>query len=353
MRRASLFASLAILVACSGAVRAPSAPPKVAHAGSKERLPYPASRVFPDVAEAEAGSFPAPQRLAGRDEGGLADDDRILDRMRVTFEKGGVLRRADDLLPVGAVSAIELPARLGGGFVFAVINARGTQIFRAETWLAKLKPVVEVGVVADHDTPIIAGFDRLYLHLASTNDLVAFDPATGQPVELGPLPIAPSFGEMVFIDGWRAVVDTELRGVLATFDAGATWRSVPIPENVKSIRRSGDDAVVSVDGGEYRLDDHGHLTFSADDHKFADIIAAAVVRFEDGEGVSAREATAPRRARRRLPRRRPDRDRRARRRDRTGATRRRIDRRDSRACDLGNGELPRDQARSALRFRMR
>ena len=53
---------------------------------------------------------------------------------------------------------------------------------------------------------------------------------------LGPLPSASSYGLLAFADGWRAVVDTDMRGPLATFDAGATWRSLPVRERVQAVR---------------------------------------------------------------------------------------------------------------------
>ena len=75
-------------------------------------------------------------------------------------------------------------------------------------------------------TDIVAGFDRLYLRLSTGNRVLALDARTGAPMALGPLPVALQLRACsAFADGWRAVVDTDLRGPLATFDAGATWRA--------------------------------------------------------------------------------------------------------------------------------
>lgn len=265
--RLRLLAVLAgLAVACGGATPAPkTAAPKTAAAKKKgEWKPiYPASRVFPDVSSTDLSLVQAPKEIDGPDRSTRpGDQDRILNRMRITVGEGGVIKRADDLLPAGTVSAVELPARLGGGFVVTVINGRGTQVFRADTWLAKLKPLVEVSAVADREGPVVVGFDRLYLRMKTNNEIVAIDPANGQPMPLGPLPIAPAYGDMVFVDGWRAVIETELRGVMATFDAGATWRTVAITERVRAIGEDDGDPTITVDGGTYRIDDRGSLGFS-------------------------------------------------------------------------------------------
>jgi hypothetical protein len=82
---------------------------------------------------------------------------------------------------------------------------------------------------------------------------------TGRVLPLGQLPAAPSYGAMAFADGWRAVVDTELRGPMASFDAGATWRPLAIKERVTGAAVRDDDPVLYVDGGYYLLDASGHV----------------------------------------------------------------------------------------------
>lgn len=245
-------------------------PPKPA---STEWKPsYPASRAFPDLTPTEWAQMPSP--IAGAAAGvsssvgepslgaSTGPENRIVGRMRVSAHEGGVMRRADDLLPVGRASAIELPQRLGGGFVFTVITGRGSQVYRADDWLARLVPLLAVNSVADGEGPVVIGFDRLYLRLKTNNDLIAFDARTGKAMPLGPLPVAPSYGDMAFVDGWRAVVESEVTGVMATFDAGATWKSVPIDAAVTGVGVVGGDPVILVDGGYHRLDARGQLNFS-------------------------------------------------------------------------------------------
>ncbi len=226
-------------------------------------LQAPKSRVLPDVIGPEGllgGVLVRPSAVSSLV--GAPGEQRILGRMRIVTREGGIIERANDLLPAGRVSAVELPSRLGGGYVFTLINGRGTQIWRAKSWLDRLVPLVEVSTVADGDGPLVIGFDRLYLRMKSQNDLIAIDPETGKATSPGPLPVSSAYGDMVFVDGWRAVVETDLRGVLATFDAGATWQRLPIKERVKSIGQDAGDPLVTVEGGEYRLSARGQLAFS-------------------------------------------------------------------------------------------
>lgn len=269
VRRAGVAWLLAALastsLACGGAAPRPtSAAPGSAKAKAPAWSPEtPKSRVLPDVVGPRGLLGGVLVKPARDDEGAAAPgEQRILGRMRIITREGGVIERANDLLPAGRVSAVELPERLGGGYVFSLINGRGTQVWRAKTWLDKLTPLVEVSTVADGDGPIVVGFDRLYLRMKSQNELIAIDPETGRAVSPGPLPVASAYGDMVFVDGWRAVVETDLRGVLATFDAGATWKHLPIKERVKSITDDRGDPVVSVEGGDYRLSSRGQLSFT-------------------------------------------------------------------------------------------
>src|SRR5690606_7348145 len=72
------------------------------------------------------------------------------------------------------------------------------------------------------------------------------DARTGAPLATGSLPLAATHGNMVFADGWRAIVETDLRGLLATFDAGATWRPLPhVPGAQRLAIVDGDPAVVA------------------------------------------------------------------------------------------------------------
>jgi hypothetical protein len=171
------------------------------------------------------------------------------------------MARAAELLPNGNVHSVALPSRLGGGYLFHVNAGGGTEIWRAAGWLDKLKPLTRRSeVVSD----VIAGFDRVYLKLSSGNRLVALDARSGEPMGLGPLPVAAAYGMLAFADGWRAVVDTDLRGPLITFDAGATWRAVDLHERTLAVGVVDGNPAVMVPGGRYVIDPRGMVTYRTD-----------------------------------------------------------------------------------------
>jgi hypothetical protein len=188
----------------------------------------------------------------------------LVDRMRVIVREDGTIERAAELFPLGDTKSIKLPSRLGGGFVFHANGSGGTQLWRAPSWLGKLEPLVRLDAVL---TDVMPGFDRLYLRPAGTNQLRALDAKTGDELPIGPLPPSSSYGKLAFADGWRAVVDTDLRGPLATFDAGMTWRPIGIKdkERATEIRVISGDPTVVVAGGEYTVDSRGIVSFRAND----------------------------------------------------------------------------------------
>jgi len=175
--------------------------------------------------------------------------------LRVIRYENGAVERADERFPQGGVRAIELPERFGGGYLFYQADNQGTRLWRASEWTGRLFPLANTGQMA---TDVVAGFDRLYLRL-EPNRLIAIDPQTGVLMPLGQLPPAPSYGAMAFADGWRAVVDSELRGPMASFDAGATWRTLGITEQVSSASVRDGDPVLNIDGGYYIVDAGGHV----------------------------------------------------------------------------------------------
>lgn len=204
----------------------------------------------------------------------------LVDRMRLIAYEDGSLERAAELLPAGSVASIALPSRLGGGYVFHATTGGGTQLWRSPTWLGKLQPLVQLTSVANE---VIPGFDRLYIRMTSNNRLTAIDAETGESMSLAPLPPAAAYGVLAFADGWRAVVDTDLRGPLATFDAGTTWRPVGLRERVSAIPVVGGDPTIIVAGGQYRIDARGGVTFRADASRGGDA-------GEDSEGSPSRPA---------------------------------------------------------------
>ncbi|WP_438020144.1 hypothetical protein WMF18_14215 [Sorangium sp. So ce315] len=264
---APLFAMTLLLgvgaAGCGG--RAPSAPPDSSQAarGGAAQAPSPdsggragqgalvtmvtPSRLLPDlvgergVVASEAGS----RRV-------------LIDRMRLVAHDDGSLERAAELLPTGQITALKLPTRLGGGYLFYASNRGSAQLWRAQGWLAQLEPLVQLPSEANE---IIAGFDRLYARLSHSHRLLAIDAQSGEAMPLGPLPAAGAYGSLAFADGWRAVVEADLRGVLVTFDAGATWRPIDVDARPTSLTVIGGDPAVMTANGFYSVDARGGVTY--------------------------------------------------------------------------------------------
>lgn len=240
---------VATLTACS------SAPP-VATVGAQnksEAVPKPVlgmvspSRLVPDLRN-ERGviAYESGARRA------------LVDRMRIIMYDDGTVERAAELLPVGTVHAVPMPSRLGGGFMFHASSGGATQIWRASSWLGTLKPLVQFSSLA---TDLVPGFDRIYVRLSGNSRLQAIDPETGEVRSVAPLPPSAAYGALAFADGFRGVVDADLRGVLATFDAGVTWRPLSLSERPTAISVVDGDPTIFVAGGRYVLDARGNLTY--------------------------------------------------------------------------------------------
>jgi len=174
--------------------------------------------------------------------------------MRMVQHRDGSLERAVELLPSKeAVQITALPPRLGGGYLFYLTSSSATMVWSAEEFTGKLKPLanVDFGVEA-----IVPGFDRLYLMRSRSYPQlpVAIDPVSGAALDLGPLPPSPAYETLAFVDGWMAAVVVPLRGVLATFDAGASWHPVPDATRAEAseagllVRTSAGTGLLTADG---------------------------------------------------------------------------------------------------------
>ncbi|HEY1959511.1 MAG TPA: hypothetical protein VGH28_28060 [Polyangiaceae bacterium] len=157
--------------------------------------------------------------------------------VRVIKLAGGGVESASDALPAPPATTVEIPERLGGGFLFVI----GPTVYRAASWLAPLEMLYAAPV---SPTQLFIGLDRAYLRLSNAA-YVAFDPRTGDPMDLGPWPGSPQVSHYVAADGWRAAAIADLRGVVATFDAGNRWQTLPILIEPKNLELSGDAIVVT------------------------------------------------------------------------------------------------------------
>jgi hypothetical protein len=157
--------------------------------------------------------------------------------VRVIKLAGGGLESAVDPLPAPPSKTVEVPERLGGGFLFVI----GPTVYRAAKWLSALELIYESPL---SPTQLFVGLDRAYLRL-SNGAYAAFDPKTGDPMDLGPWPASPDVTRFAAADGWRAVAIADMRGAVATFDAGGRWQTLPLPIQPRDLERSGDAIVVT------------------------------------------------------------------------------------------------------------
>lgn len=141
----------------------------------------------------------------------------------VSTPKGGLLA-ANDRFPQAPQSTLALPERLGGGFLFVL----GSAVWRADRWLGPARPIFTSYQAVQSLT---AGLDRVYVR--TQNATLAVDGRSGAVLDLGPWPASPLVASYAAADGWRAAAVTDLRGAIATFDAGASWRALDLPIDPK------------------------------------------------------------------------------------------------------------------------
>jgi hypothetical protein len=169
----------------------------------------------------------------------------IEDGVRVVSLPGGAVLTSDDRLPMAMDTPLVtvLPERLGGGFLF-VVDA--THIWRADGWLSAARPFFTsrstlLDAYGRVSGGVVAGLDRVYVFTGSAlRSWQAVDGATGREMPLGPWPASPSISAYAAVDGWRAIAIADLRGVVATFDAGATWRAIQLPIDARDVSTNGD-----------------------------------------------------------------------------------------------------------------
>jgi hypothetical protein len=138
---------------------------------------------------------------------GLVDGVRFLSRAR-----GSVFTAKERLLGLGA--AVALPPRLGAGYLFVV----GDTVYKADDWLGDPEPLFRSarGVLG-----LFAGLDRVYVR--TTVGHVGLDATSGAVLDLGAWPPDPFVHAYVAFDGWRALALTDIRGAVATSNAGRSW----------------------------------------------------------------------------------------------------------------------------------
>ncbi|MEI9953977.1 MAG: hypothetical protein WDO74_34625 [Pseudomonadota bacterium] len=215
------MAGSAAASACAAGTVAPRASTPEAPAKPRE-LPTPVSIGVMPVDEQGPRLFPPLEgpavSVVGEDKDG---SKRIVSYgLRLLARPNGSIELANEYLPTArSVRSIELPTRLGGGFLFYVLSSSATLFFRARSFTGDLEPFARLDFEAEQ---VIAGFDRLYVLARHPDRIVALDAEHGTAQSLGSLPASPSYGKMAFVDGWFGALSLPLRGALVSFDAGVS-----------------------------------------------------------------------------------------------------------------------------------
>src|SRR4051812_28993520 len=233
--RASRLVPLVVLVAACGKAGPARSPDqgsfRVIGIGASADPTVRSARLLPELVDETQGYGTEPG-------GGVR---AITSGLRVVTTHEGAIFVAEDRLPQPPQLTVALPERLGGGFLFVL----GGAVWRADRWLDVARPIFNSlqGIQA-----IVPGLDRVYVR--AQNAYLAIDGKTGQVLDLGPWPASPFVSAFAAADGWRAAAITDLRGVVATFDAGATWRALDLPLDPRQVVTSGDSlAVGGIDSG--------------------------------------------------------------------------------------------------------
>jgi hypothetical protein len=241
----------ALGVACSAsAVRAPTPAPRAAVLAETSLPSTPALLGPAQVDQQGPRLFPplegAAVSVLGEDKDG---SQRIVSYgLRLLARPDGAVELSREYLPTArSVRALELPARLGGGFLFYVQSSSTTLFFRAPSFTGTLEPFARLDFEAEQ---VIAGFDRLYVVAHHPDRIVALSPEQGTAQSLGSLPASPSYGKMAFVDAWFGALSLPLRGTLVSFDAGGSWHPLAVAATSIEVQ----DGALRLTGAEGVLD---------------------------------------------------------------------------------------------------
>jgi hypothetical protein len=231
LRTGTAVVALGVAAGCAGSQAG-------VHVGAPERgLRQTGVRAPDDVTVKGARILPeAMSEGRGWGEGPGGGALAIVAGLRVVTWPDGAIAAASDRLPAAPSTVVEVPERMGGGYLFAT----DSRLWRADTWLGRATPLLTTpGPIGE----LQIGLDRMYVKTAQ-GALLAFDPQHGVLGSLGPLPDTPSHGRMVALDAWRAVAVADLRGAMLTLDAGSTWRPLALPIEATDVKALSDGIAV-------------------------------------------------------------------------------------------------------------
>jgi hypothetical protein len=166
----------------------------------------------------------------------------IVDGLRLVENPASAPIQSSNVLPGSSHNAVVMPESVGGGFLFYAEVESETAFWRATDWTAPLVPLARL---PERVEQVEVGFGRVYARLADSGETLAFDPDSGKATDLGPLPPSPSYFDLQFWDDWFALVHTDARGILATFDAGATWHPTGVTDEAAALVRVPEGILVS------------------------------------------------------------------------------------------------------------
>lgn len=236
-RRLVACAIIASVVACGNEPTARDPNAERLHGGTNGALPS-------AMSVGDARFVPVSVRADAKRFGGSIEGRRlILSGVRlIELPNGGALS-ATTALPNGVLgegSVVEVPERMGGGFLFLI----GSSVHRADDWLAPTRVIFTSPTQPTSSiTRMVVGLDRVYLQL-DKGAYVPIDPRSGDVLDLGTFPRAPFVTSLVTQDGWRAAALADGRGVVVTSDAGATWSTIKLGVDPISLERVGDMIVL-------------------------------------------------------------------------------------------------------------
>jgi len=179
----------------------------------------------------------------------------LIQGLRITRRPDGALARARDLIPAPVASVVELPERVGRGYLFHARTSGDSRLWRASTWTGRLRPLARLGFEAES---VQVGFDRLYLVVRGSREVVALDAETGAVVDLGSLPPTAAVRSLAFADAWFAIADLPYRGALVTFDAGSSWHPLGLG-TVRALEAREGEIVAWVEADAYSIDSRGRV----------------------------------------------------------------------------------------------
>jgi len=194
----------------------------------------------------------------------------LVGSLRAIEDATGQVTTAEQLLPTAKwILPVELPARLGGGFLFFA-TAQGTTMLRSQTWTGALSALARFEGKVE---AVEVGFSSV---LVKAESWFALDPEQGS---LGPpagLPPAPAYEQIAIMDAWFGAVKVPFQGVLVTYDAGQSWLPLGIAGSLR-LRKERSLLWVDAEKVSYALDAKGRLTEQP---------ASGPTDFEDEEGVA-------------------------------------------------------------------